>query len=272
MKPETLVKKMYPSRESWMHCSGRLLIVGGSERYSGSPALAALAAIRSGCDHVTIAAPERAANIAATFSPDLITVPLRGKTLRPSNVHVAIRLAEGFDAALIGGGLGRAGSTLNAVRSFLSRTKLPVVVDADGLHAIRGKRKRMMLTPHAGEFEALTGKKLNNRLGERSRLVIEHARKLWATILLKGNTDVVSDGRNHYHNRTGNPFLSKDGTGDTLAGICGSLLARGNETYKAACAGAYINGLAGDLASADLGEGMMARDLIEYIPRVIRWA
>ena len=64
--------------------------------------------------------------------------------------------------------------------------------------------------------------------------------------------------------------MSVGGTGDTLAGICGSLLAQGIETFDAACAGAFINGRAGDLAAAEFGSSLMASDLIEFIPSVVR--
>ena len=79
--------------------------------------------------------------------------------------------------------------------------------------------------------------------------------------------DIISDGKQVALNKTGNPYMTKAGTGDTLAGICGALLAQGQDAFKAACAAAYINGQAGDIAAAKLKQSLMASDLIEAIFR-----
>jgi len=89
-------------------------------------------------------------------------------------------------------------------------------------------------------------------------------------IALKGHVDVISDGKKVAVNKTGNPFMTVGGTGDTLTGICGALLARGVEPFEAACAACYINGSAGDLAAKEFKEGLMASDLINEIPKIIK--
>jgi NAD(P)H-hydrate epimerase len=88
--------------------------------------------------------------------------------------------------------------------------------------------------------------------------------------LLKGKTDIISDGKEVALNKTGSPFMTKGGTGDTLAGIAGALLARGIPPFEAGQAAAYINGIAGELAAKKFGEGLMATDLIEAIPEAIK--
>jgi NAD(P)H-hydrate epimerase len=97
------------------------------------------------------------------------------------------------------------------------------------------------------------------------------AKELGTTILLKGNTDLISDGEQTYLNKTGTPYMTKGGTGDTLAGICGALLARKVEPFEAACCAAYINGNAGKVAGMKFGEGLLASDLLEEIPKVINY-
>jgi len=101
-------------------------------------------------------------------------------------------------------------------------------------------------------------------------MVQEEAARLQTTILLKGPTDIISDGKEVALNKTGSPYLSKGGTGDTLAGICGALMARGIDAFTSAQAAAYINGKAGEIVSQRLKEGLLATELIEAIPEVIK--
>ena len=116
----------------------------------------------------------------------------------------------------------------------------------------------------------MTGEKLTDNIAERERKTKEAAKRFNCIIVLKGFVDVISDGKRVFTNTTGNPYMTVGGTGDTLAGICGALLARGIEPLKAACAAAYINGAAGDLAAAQWKDGMMASDLLPMIAAVIR--
>jgi NAD(P)H-hydrate epimerase len=175
-------------------------------------------------------------------------------------------------AVVIGGGLGRNKETLSAVRLFLKKTELPCVIDADALYALNKNivKKSFLLTPHAGEFYALTGKKVTINLKERIRTVEKEALRLKTTILLKGHIDIISDGKKTALNRTGNPYLTKGGTGDTLAGIAGSLIAQGNGIFDSACGAAYINGKAGDLVAAQKKQALLASDVLEKIADVIR--
>ncbi|MEM7819227.1 MAG: NAD(P)H-hydrate dehydratase [Candidatus Aenigmatarchaeota archaeon] len=268
-----ILKKIYKKRNVWSHKGnfGKLLIVGGSKLYSGSPTLAALAAYRSGCDLVTIMAPERAANIIATFSPDLITYPLKGDYLNKNHLKEIFSLAKNYDAIVIGGGLCKNKETIFSVNKILKRISIPIVVDADAIYAIKNKLdKNFVLTPHAHEFFVLSGIKLKNNINYMKKIVKDTAKKFECVILLKSHVDIISDGKKVALNKTGNPFMTKGGTGDTLAGICGALLARKINPYYAACASAYINGKAGDLAAKKYGESMLASDLLNEIKDVIK--
>ncbi len=270
-----IVKKVYKKREAWSHKGefGKLLVVGGSKLYSGSPAFNAMAAYRAGCDLVTIAAPERAANIAASFEPDIIAYPLKGNYIEKKHVKEIRKLMETSSAMVVGGGITKEKKALAAISAILKESKIPTVVDADGLYAVKKKLgQKFLLTPHLHEFYVLSGGRpsrfVNERLGKTKAL----AAKLSCTVLLKGHIDTISDGKQTATSATGNPYMTKGGMGDTLAGICGALLARGAGTFDAACCAAYINGLAGDIASKTFHEGLTASDTLWSIPKAIEQA
>jgi len=272
-----ILKKIYKKREAWCHKYnfGHLLVIGGSKHYSGSPTFNALAALRSGVDLVTIAAPQRAANIIASFLPDLIAYPLKGDYLNRKHLPELLRLTKNKSAVVIGGGLCREKEILKAVIEYLKRIEIPCVIDADAIHAIAlnkkvVKGKNFVITPHTYEFYVLSGIKVGANLKKRIKAVKEVASELKTTILLKGHIDVISDGKRVAINRTGSPFMTKGGLGDTLAGIAGALLAREVNCFDAACAAAYINGKAGELAAKKYEESLIASDLIQEIPNVIK--
>jgi len=280
-----ILKEIYPPRpdNSHKYDFGYLLIIGGSQLYSGSPALAAMAAMRAGVDLTLVISPERAANIIASFSPDLIAYPLKGHDIEPSHLSVLLSLTEGAKkvskgktAVVIGGGLGRDESVQETIRSYLTKIDIPAVIDADAIWAISPqkdilKKKQFVLTPHTYEFFVLSGINVDKlTLDEKIKVVKDFAREFETIILLKGNPDIITDGERVFLNKTGCPFLTVGGTGDTLAGITGALLARRKEPLKALSGAAYINGLAGELASKKLKEGVLATDLIRYIPEAIK--
>jgi len=275
---KSILKKVYKKRKSSAHKYdfGHLLIIGGSKMYSGSPALsglAALAAYKTGVDLVTIAAPKRAADIIAGFSPDLITYPLKGSYINKNNLKKLLELKANKSAVVIGNGIERKKETMSTVLNFLKKTEIPCVIDADGIHAVAKNKsvlkKNFVLTPHEREFYVLTGINVKNKsLKEKIKAVKSSAKKLKAIIVLKGNTDIISDGKNIALNKTGNPYMTKGGTGDTLAGILGSLLAQGNSPFIASCAAAYMNGKAGDIAAKKKKQAFMSTDLIESIYRL----
>ncbi len=255
---------------------GRLLIVGGSETYSGAPALAALAALRSGVDLVYIAAPRDTAYAISSLSPDLITLKLEGDYLNRENLPVVRRFLEKSTAVIIGPGLGLHRETQEAVNDLIKHVedaKIPMLLDADGLKSFAESKRRIetaaVLTPHAGEYRILTGKGLPESLDERAERVQKTAQDLDAVLLLKSHVDIISDGYRTKLNFTGNPGMTVGGTGDVLSGVVGAFLAQGVEPFEAAVAGAFINGAAGDFVKAEKGYHMVASDLLKWIPKVI---
>lgn len=272
-----VLKKVYKKRYIWSHKYdfGHLLVIGGSKHYSGSPAFNALAALRAGVDLVTIVAPERAANIIASFAPDMIAYPLDGDYICPEHLDKLVEMTKNKDAVVIGGGLTRSKEVLKTVVEYLKRIDIPAVIDADAIHAVATKKeilkdKKFVLTPHPYEFFVFSGIKPTKNMKYRIKMVKDAATAAKTTILLKGHLDIISDGERASVNRTGNPYMTAGGLGDTLAGITGAILARGIGCFEAACAAAYINGKAGEIASKQFGESLIASDVINTISKVLK--
>jgi hydroxyethylthiazole kinase-like uncharacterized protein yjeF len=245
--------------------NGRLLVIGGSSRYYGAPALVSLAAMRTGVDLVYTVVPEKIAPTVASYSPDLIVWGYEGDELNEKAMHLLEELASKTDALVIRNGLTKSPGAIKTAQLILDFLRKPVVIDADPIGLVKVKRKNVIFTPHEGEFLRLTGKKAPSKIEERARLVKSEAKRLGAIILLKGPVDVISDGEQVYLNKTGNSAMTCGGTGDALAGIVGGLLSQKYSQFEAACLGARINGLAGDIAFKKLGYSMRASDLIGFI-------
>ena len=279
-----ILKNIYKSRtkDAKKYDYGQVLVIGGSEFYSGSPALSAMAAFRTGADMVRIIAPKRAADIIASFSPNLAAYPLRGDWLLKEHLPCLISMTESAKlvarnnvAVVIGGGAGRSAETQDTILEYLSKVEVPVVIDADAIHAVAKNPaivagKNFLFTPHTYEFFVLTGKEVSKLSDEEKiKIVEEEACKLQTTILLKGSIDIISNGKETAISKTGNYYMTKGGTGDTLAGVAGAIMARGIDPFSAGQAAAYINGKAGELASQKLKESLTATDLIDAIPEII---
>jgi len=255
---------------------GRLLVIGGSETFSGAPALVALAALRTGVDLAYVAAPERTAYAISSFSPDLITLKLNGEHFASQNVGQLKGMIAKATAVVAGPGLGTHKDSFSAVEELLrvlEELRKPTLLDADALKAFGAIRRKVdfpfVITPHSGEFQAVAGREPSRELHARIDDVKSLAKETGSVVLLKGHVDVVSDGERVKLNLTGNPGMTVGGTGDVLSGIVGGFMAQGVDPFAAAVAGAFINGAAGDFVYRDKGFHMTPTDLITHIPRVI---
>ena len=183
---------------------------------------------------------------------------------------------ETVDAVVMGPGLGMDAETREFVKACVTAIESadkPLLLDADGLKAFaefkRPLKVPLVLTPHAGEYAILAGRKLSENIEERVNQVQETAAELKAVVLLKGQVDVVCDAKRVKLNFTGNPGMTVGGTGDVLSGIVGALLAQKTDPFEAAVAGAFVNGAAGDFVADTIGYHLVATDLLEWIPRVL---
>jgi len=270
-----IVRKPRPS-ESHKGQFGRVLVIGGGDVYAGAPALVALGALRTGVDLAYVAAPEKTAYTISSFSPNLITIKLKGPRFSSENIEELRPYLDSCDSVAVGPGLGLADETvtgLGELFKLFDEAKKPTLIDADAIKAY-GRLKAqvkvpVVFTPHRGEYYHMTGKDLPDEVEGRAESVMAEAAK-HGTILLKGAVDIVSDGRRVKLNWTGNPAMTAGGTGDVLSGIVAALLAQGNSPFDSAAAGAFINGAAGDYVYRDKGYHLVASDLLDYIPRVMR--
>jgi len=255
--------------------SGRLLVIGGSEVYSGAPTLVSLGAMRTGVDIVYLAAPSKTAYAISSMSPDLITIKLGGANLKPSDMETLQPYFGTVNAVAMGPGLGLNPETVDFVKlcvEEVERAGKPLLLDADGLKAF-AKFKRplkvpLVLTPHAGEYTILTGETLPENMEERALAIQETAKKLDAVVLVKGRVDYICSPERVKLNFTGNAGMAVGGTGDVLSGIVSGLMAQKVDPFEAAAAGAFVNGAAGDFVASELGFHMVATDLIDWIPKV----
>ncbi len=255
---------------------GRLLVIGGSEVYSGAPTLVSLAAMRTGVDLVYLATPELNAYEISSMSPDLITVKLAGKNLNPANLETLKPYIKNVDVVAMGPGLGLAAQTQEFVEACVAEVEKAgkaMLIDADGLKAYtkfkRPLKVPLVLTPHAGEFTTLTGESLPENVDDRVIAIQENAKKLNATILVKGKTDIICNATYAKLNFTGNPGMTVGGTGDVLGGVVAGLMAQHVNPFEAAVAGAFVNGAAGDFVASEIGYHMVATDLVDWIPSVL---
>ncbi|NVM31158.1 MAG: NAD(P)H-hydrate dehydratase [Candidatus Helarchaeota archaeon] len=262
---------------------GKVLVIGGGggKYYSGAPALAGLAALRTGTDLVNIAVPSSISNVLRGFSPDLIIRDLPGDLLSKSALDPLEPLLKWASGVIIGPGLGLDPETLEAILTILEKIRslnTPVLVDADAIKAMAESNTILsgipaVITPHFGEYKILTGVDLSKIKDpyERLKTVQTSAKELGVTLLVKGPNDFISDGISAKINQTGTPSMTVGGTGDVLSGVVGCFLAQNYPPFRAANAGAFINGLAGELAEETcFGSHITASDLIEFIPEATK--
>ena len=256
---------------------GRILCVCGSAGYTGAAYFAAQGAVRMGSGVVTLAAPEKAWPVLAVKLNEPVVRPMpcgEDGLFSKKALPQLLALTERADALLIGCGIGRSDEVTEVVCTLLQKAACQVVLDADGIFALsqhkdilRRTAKPLVMTPHAGEFARLSGRKQVSP--EELRAFAQENR---CTVLYKGHRTLIAahDGR-LFRNHTGNPGMAKGGSGDTLAGMLVSLIGQGLAPEDAACAAAWLHGAAGDLAANRFGEyGMTPTDLLACLPEVTR--
>lgn len=271
-----LAKKLTPPRKAAAKKgdSGTVLVVGGSHFYHGAPIFTSMAALRSGTDLVYTAVPRSIKTEVRSFSPALIVLPLPDDKLTVGSANrLAAMMPKKPDSAAIGMGMSIAKpEALTALVRNLKEMDAKLLLDAsalvpDVLPEI--KDTDTIVTPHAGEYKRLFGEDVGKTEKERIANVQKMAKKYGITILLKGPTDVVSDGRRTGINRTHNCAMTVGGTGDVLSGLAAGLLCRMGP-FEASLLAVYFNGLAGNLSFNRVGLHMTSTDLLEDLPHAMK--
>jgi NAD(P)H-hydrate epimerase len=267
------------NKESHKGDFGRVLMIGGSRGMAGAIAMSGIAALRSGSGLLKIATPDSIQESVASFSPCLMTVGIESKKgyFSSGAIDQLLEEAEWADVIAIGPGMGRFKSQQKLVETLYTELPQPLIVDADALNlladsdaALAEHKGLRMLTPHPGEFQRLQECKTTDR-ETMADMALEMAFEAQVTVVLKGARTLVTDGKDRFINRTGNPGMATAGSGDVLTGVIASLVGQGLEPFEASRLGVHLHGLAGDIAADSVGQtSLIATDLIEFLPAALK--
>lgn len=254
---------------------GKILLLCGCVGFTGAPALAAMAALRSGAGLIYLGVPSAVYPIVASKldEPMVFPLPDRDGKLSADALPWIMEKLEKMDACLIGPGLGRSEDVDHIVCEVIGHSRCPLVLDADGINAVSGHIDVLreaacpiILTPHEGEFRRLTCLPEDDRVSG----AVKFAEQSGCIVLRKGKQSIITDGKEIYIDRTGNPGMATGGSGDVLAGIVTSLLGQKNLPLVAAAAAAWIHGTCGDFAALRYGQyALTPNDLIRELPRLL---
>lgn len=277
------VTGMLPARPAAAHKGtfGTAMVVAGSLNYTGAAILAGQAATRVGTGLVSMATPELIYPIVASRLAEAIYAPLpqHEGAIAATAAPLLIEKLAGVKALLIGPGLSHRDPTATFLKDLLAEALPPLVLDADALNilAVEPEWWRLLppnsiLTPHPGEMARLMGTTTEEVQSNRLEVAAKMAGQWEQIVLLKGAHTIIAAP----HGRLmvmpfANPALAKAGSGDVLAGTIVGLRAQGLTPFEAAVTGAYLHGLAGELARDQIGAAAVtAGDLVTYLPEAIR--
>ena len=276
---DDMIKKISFSRKisSRKGDNGIVLIVGGNRIYHGAPILASMAALRSGTDLVYTAIPSVNVEATRSFSPNLIVLPLVDEKLTMGSASRLIKtLPKKVDSATIGMGMSIAKKeALMSLIDKLLKNGTKLVLDASALMPEilpKIKETGCIITPHGGEYMRIFKTELknhHNNENEQIADVLKNANKYGITIILKGWKNIISNGELTAVIERSTPAMTVGGTGDILAGLVAGLFSKMN-SFDAACTAVYFNGLAAIMAYQKVGLHMVATDLLDNLPQVIK--
>ena len=260
---------------------GHVLVIGGSLGKAGAAAMAGFLALRAGAGLATVATSRSVLSTVAGFHPEVMTESLDETdagtiSLRSLESGVMDALVERKTVLAIGPGISRHRETAELVRRVVQKYETPMVLDADALNAfegvapsLKGRGRSLVITPHPGEMSRLTGLSIAEIQANRVEVARKFAREHELVVVLKGHRTLIAppDGE-VWVNPTGNPGMATGGTGDVLTGMVAGLIAQHpRRLLDATALAVYLHGLAGDLASEELGEqSLVATDLVRFLP------
>jgi NAD(P)H-hydrate epimerase len=270
-----------PAVDTYKHKQGKVLVVAGSKGMTGAAVLATMACMRAGAGLAIACAPESLNSIFETNIIEGLTIACQDKGrgyLGLDNLEKIEPLIDWCDSILIGPGLGGQETTKELVYNIVVNTDKSVVIDADALRIIADRSltlnqlgENIILTPHRGEFESLSGisqDELRSNLSDSIQSFMDNFR---GSLILKGAPTICSKGKTAIINSTGNQGLASGGTGDVLAGIVASYVAQGLNEFDASLVAVYLHGKAADeLVSKKGYRGQIASDLLQMLPIVTK--
>jgi NAD(P)H-hydrate epimerase len=250
---------------------GDVLVIAGSLGKTGAALLSALAAMRAGAGLVTIAAQSDARQ-----ALDHKVVEIMTQDLGADPVTKALELARDRDATVLGPGAGLDATTLRNLHSLALSIPVPTVLDADALRALQGDvaalrsaKGRRVLTPHPGEAAGLLGVSIGDVQRDRYAAALRLAQESAHVVVLKGARTVIAAPEGLLRVcSAGTVALGVAGTGDVLAGVIAALCCH-LSPFDAACTGAMLHGVAGELA-AQSDRGLFASEVAAAIPRALQ--
>jgi len=277
----TQVRKWLPARSKSAHkgSEGHVLIIAGSRGMTGAALLCSKAAVKMGSGLVTAVCPESLLPVYANGVWEMLTVPVaetRNGSIAEEAYPEIFSGEKNYAVVVIGPGLGRNSSTEKLVQRVVRECEKPIVIDGDALSAVslanlKERSFPWIATPHPGEMARLFGTTSKEIQAKRWRYARSFADTPHGVVVLKGaNTVVARQGSPLYVNPTGNPGMASGGMGDVLAGMIGSLVAKGVTPCHAAKACVFLHGLAADIAiEQQKSETICASELIAHLQAAI---
>lgn len=260
------MKEFFPARKRNTHKGsyGTVQLIVGSDRYTGAAALAAEAALKSGCGYVKVCTSDKVKLSLAAKLPQVI---------------FSDKPDFSAQSVAIGCGTGVSEEVYNTIKSLLKAYRGTLIIDADGINSLAkygrdillNKSCNVVLTPHIKEFSRISGLEVPVILQNPVDAAREFAANYGVTVLLKSGVSVISGGRGTAILHRGNSALAKGGSGDMLTGFAAGTAARGVEGYFAAAVSSYVMGVCAEICSAEKTEYCVtSKDIIKNLHCAVR--
>lgn len=252
---------------------GKIAILAGSERYPGAAAIASNAAVEAGAGLVHLFSTCFHSQLRFEVIQHKLAKNIDGY-IESSNYDYLVDALNEYDVIAIGPGIGNNIETLDLIKKLLAKLDKKIILDADALRIVNKfseLNKKIVLTPHLGEFARILGIDKSEILSNRYEFALSYSQKMNTNLLLKGSTTIITNGKHMYYSTSGNQGLASGGTGDALTGIIAAFAARTDDLAIAAAIGAYIHGLAAEIYAQNHSlESTTAMSIIKHIGKAIR--
>ena len=277
------IKCLFPKRDENSHKGnfGYVGIMGGCIEYSGAVKLANLSStsLVSGAGVVRLIIPKEIEISVMPYLLEQTLFPIESKNGHMLfNENIIDKALEKLKALAIGMGWGESIDNEKILKYILETKDISIVIDADGLNTLAKMDKsilnktncKVILTPHLKEFSRISGYSLEEIENNKEKLATDFAKNYNVILLLKGHTTIITDGEETYLVKRGCPGMATAGSGDVLSGILVGILGYNEPNVLTIAGGAYLAGLAGELAEKNLNDiSMRASDTISKIPEAI---